>query len=185
MNAPGDFLPFSRPTLSESAIQEVEDGLRSGWSTRGPRVERFEGALKDYLFAPHALALSSATAGLHLALLAMELKPGDEVITTPLTFVATANTIVEAGATPVFVDVDPETLNLDVERVAAAITERTRVLKPVHFAGLPVDQDALYALAGRHGLRVLEDAAHAIGSEHRGRRIGSFGDTQVFSFHPN
>jgi len=185
MNAPGDFLPFSRPTLSESAIREVEDCLRSGWITTGPRVERFEGALKDYLFAPHALALSSATAGLHLALLAMELRPGDEVITTPLTFVATANVIVEAGATPVFVDIDPATLNLDLKRVAAAITPRTRVLMPVHFAGLPVDQDGLYALATRHGLRVLEDAAHAIGSEHRGRRIGSFGDTQVFSFHPN
>jgi len=148
-------------------------------------VERFEGALKDYLFASHALALSSATAGLHLALLAMDLQPEDEVITTPLTFVATANTIVEAGATPVFVDVEPGTLNLDLEQAAAAVTERTRVLMPVHFAGLPVDEDALYAFAARHGLRVLEDAAHAIGSEHRGRRIGSFGDTQVFSFHPN
>jgi len=180
-----DFLPFSRPTVSDSAIQEEEDCFRSGWITTGPRVERFEAVLKDYLFAPHTLALSSATAGLHLALLAMDLQPGDEVITTPLTFVATANTIVEAGATPVFVDVESGTLNLDLEQAAAAVTERTRVLMPVHFAGLPVDQDALYALAARHGLRVLEDAAHAIGSEHRGRRIGSFGDTQVFSFHPN
>ena len=127
----------------------------------------------------------SATAGLHLALLAMELAAGDEVITTPLTFAATLNTIVLAGGKPVLVDIDPHTLNMDLNQLEDAITDRTRVIIPVHFAGLPVDLDPLYEIANRHGLRVLEDAAHAIGTEYKGKRIGSFGDTQVFSFHPN
>lgn len=179
------FLPFSRPTIDEGAIAEVVECLRSGWITTGPRVKRFETALQEYLKAPHVLALSSATAGLHLALAALDLQPGDEVITTPMTFAATLNTIVLAGARPVLVDVELPTYNMDVTRVAAAITKRTRAIVPVHFAGLPVDLDALYALAEKHGLRVIEDAAHAIGTEYKGRRIGSFGDTQVFSFHPN
>ncbi len=186
MGGPGlDFLPFSRPSLSESALQEVQECLRSGWITTGPRVERFERMLSGYLGAPQVIALSSATAGLHLALRALELRPGDEVITTPLTFVATVNTIVEAGATPVFVDVDAGTRNLDVAQVARVVSDRTRAVVPVHFAGLPVDLDPLYDLAARRGLRVIEDAAHAIGAAYGGRRIGSFGDTQVFSFHPN
>jgi dTDP-4-amino-4,6-dideoxygalactose transaminase len=179
------FLPFARPSIGEAEIAEVVGCLESGWLTTGPRVERFERALSEYLGGRPVLALSSATAGLHLALLGMELRPGDEVITTPLTFVATANTIVLAGGTPVFADVEAGTRNLDVERVSRAISARTRAIVPVHFAGLPVDLDPLYELAERRGLRVLEDAAHAIGAEHRGRRIGSFGDTQVFSFHPN
>ncbi len=180
-----EFLPFSRPSISQAAIDEVVACLRSGWITTGPRVERFEAALKQYLGAPHVLVLSSATAGLHLALLALKLQPGDEVITTPLTFAATLNTIVLAGGRPVLVDVEPSTLNLDVTRLADAITPRTRAIVPVHFAGLPVDLDPLYALAEAEDIRVIEDAAHAIGTGYKGRRIGSFGDTQVFSFHPN
>ncbi|HKJ08469.1 MAG TPA: DegT/DnrJ/EryC1/StrS aminotransferase family protein [Gammaproteobacteria bacterium] len=180
-----EFLPFSRPSISRAAIEEVVACLESGWITTGPRVKRFEEALTGYLGAPRVLALSSATAGLHLALLALELREGDEVITTPLTFAATLNTIVLAGARPVLVDVDPHAFNMDVSQLADAINERTRAIVPVHFAGLPVDLDPLYALAQEHNLRVIEDAAHAIGTEYKGRRIGSFGDTQVFSFHPN
>lgn len=180
-----EFLPFSRPTIDEAAIAEVVDCLRSGWITTGPRVKRFEAALQEYLHVPHVLALSSATAGLHLALAALELQPGDEVITTPMTFAATLNTIVLAGGRPVLIDVELDTYNLDVDRLARAITKRTRAIVPVHFAGLPVDLDPLYVLADKHGLRVIEDAAHAIGTEYKGKRIGSFGDTQVFSFHPN
>jgi dTDP-4-amino-4,6-dideoxygalactose transaminase len=180
-----EFLPFARPSISRAAIDEVVACLESGWITTGPRVQKFEQALKEYLGAPHALALSSATAGLHVALLALDLKPGDEVVTTPMTFAATLNTIVLAGGTPVLVDVEPHTYNMDMSRLEGRINARTRAIVPVHFAGLPVDLDPLYATAKKHGLRVIEDAAHAIGSEYKGRRIGSFGDTQVFSFHPN
>ena len=180
-----EFLPFSRPSISREAINEVVACLESGWITTGPRVKKFEEDLKRYFNAPHALALSSATAGLHLALLALELKPGDEVITTPMTFAATLNTIVLAGGKPVLVDVEPDTYNMDVSKLAKAITKRTRAIMPVHFAGLPVDLDPLYELANKHDLRVIEDAAHAIGTEYKGKRIGAFGDTQVFSFHPN
>ncbi len=180
-----EFLPFSRPSISREAIDEVVACLESGWITTGPRVKKFEEELKRYFNAPHALALSSATAGLHLALLALEIKPGDEVITTPMTFAATLNTIVLAGGRPVLVDVELDTYNMDVSKLAKAITQRTRAIMPVHFAGLPVDLDPLYELADQHGLRVIEDAAHAIGTEYKGKRIGAFGDTQVFSFHPN
>lgn len=179
------FLPFARPSLSEEAIQEVVDCLRSGWITTGPRVQRFEEALGAYFDAPHALAVNSGTAGLYLALKAIGLGQGDEVITTPLTFAATLNTIVLAGGKPVLVDIDPTTYNMDFFQVEAALTPRTRAIMPVHFAGLPVDMDALYTLAHKHHLRVIEDAAHAIGSHSQNRRIGSFGDIQVFSFHPN
>ena len=180
-----EFLPFSRPSISREAIAEVVACLESGWITTGPRVKKFEEALQAYFKAPHALTLSSATAGLHLALAALELKPGDEVITTPMTFAASLNTIVLTGGKPVLVDVEPATYNMDVTKLAKAISKRTRAIMPVHFAGLPVDLDPLYALAQQHGLRVIEDAAHAIGTEYKGRRIGAFGDIQVFSFHPN
>ena len=180
-----EFLPFSRPTISQEAIDEVVTCLKSGWITTGPRVKQFEDDLKKYLGAPQVLALTSATAGLHLVLAALELKPGDEVITTPMTFAATLNTIVLTGGTPVLVDVEPGTYNTDVTRIEKAITKRTRAIMPVHFAGLPVDLDPLYDLAKKHNLRVIEDAAHAIGTEYKGKRIGSFGDVQVFSFHPN
>lgn len=180
-----EFLPFSRPTISQEAIDEVVACLKSGWITTGPRVKQFEDDLKAYLNAPQVLTLASATAGLHLVLTALKLKPGDEVITTPMTFAATLNTIVLAGGKPVLVDVEPGTYNMDVARIEKAITKRTRAIMPVHFGGLPVDLDPLYALAKKHDLRVIEDAAHAIGTEYKGRRIGSFGDIQVFSFHPN
>lgn len=180
-----EFLPFSRPSISREAIAEVVACLESGWITTGPRVKKFEAALKTYFNAPHALVLSSATAGLHLALAALELQPGDEVITSPMTFAATLNTIVLTGGTPVLVDVELDTYNMDATLLAKAITKRTRAIMPVHFAGLPVDLDPLYALAQQHGLRVIEDAAHAIGTEYKGQRIGAFGDIQVFSFHPN
>jgi len=176
-------LPLTRPELSEAAIAEVVACLRSGWLASGPRVERFERALKEYLGAEDVIAVSSGTAGLELALEALDLSPGDEVITTPLTFVATCNAIWRAGARPVFVDIDPDTRNIAVEHVERAITERTRVLLPVHFAGLPVDMDPLRVLAKRYGLRLIEDAAHAIGSAYAGTRVGGCGDTQVFSFH--
>ena len=179
------FLPFSKPTIDQKAIDEVVDCLKSGWITTGPRVAQFTDDLKAYFDAPYVLPLASATAGLQLALMGMELQPGDEVITTPLTFAATLNTIVLAGGKPVLVDVEPGTRNMDMNLVEHAITKKTRVILPVHFAGLPVDLDPLYALAEKHNLRVLEDAAHSIGTEYKGKRLGSFGDTQVFSFHPN
>jgi dTDP-4-amino-4,6-dideoxygalactose transaminase len=179
------FLPFARPALSEAAIEEVVACLRSGWITTGPRVQRFEGMLSDYLGGRRVLCVSSATAGLQLALLALDLEPGDEVITTPLTFVASLNTIVQAGGVPVLADIEPGTLNIDLDQLERRITPRTRALMPVHFAGLPVDLERLYAIAEKHGLRVVEDAAHSIGTEYGGRRVGSFGDIQVFSFHPN
>jgi dTDP-4-amino-4,6-dideoxygalactose transaminase len=179
-----EFLPFSRPLISRAAIDDVVTCLESGWITTGPRVAQFTDALKEYLDAPFVLPLASATAGLHLTLLAMGIKPGDEVITTPMTFTATLNTIVLAGGKPVLVDIDPKTYNLDLNQLEDAITDKTRVIMPVHFAGLPLDLDHLYEIAERHGVRVIEDAAHAIGAEYNSKRIGGVGDTQVFSFHP-
>ena len=179
------FLPFSKPTLSPEAIEEVTHCLQSGWLTTGPRTQRFEEMLKKTFSRPYALCCSSATAGLHMALMALPLQPGDEVITTPLTFIATLNAIVLAGGKPVLVDINPHTLNFDLDQVESAITPRTRALLPVHFAGLPIDLDILYALAKKYDLRVIEDCAHAIGAEYKNRKLGSFGDIQVFSFHPN
>ena len=180
-----EFLPFAKPWISEEAIADVVSCLRSGWITTGPRVQAFEEMLRTYCGAPYALTMSSATAGLFLALKGLKLQPNDEVITTPMTFVCTANVIVQAGAIPVFVDIEPGTHNIDMIKVQQAITPHTRAVMPVHFHGLPVDLDPLYNLAHQHNLRIVEDAAHAIGAEYKGQRIGSFGDTQVFSFHPN
>ncbi len=174
-----DFLPFSRPSINQAAIDEVVACLKSGWITTGPRVKLFEQALQNYLSAPYTLVLNSATAGLHLALNSFDLKPGDEVITTPLTFVSTLNAIVHNGAKPILVDIDLNTYNIDVNQIKEAITSRTRVIMPVHFAGIPVDLDPIYELADHYGLRVLEDAAHAIGSFYKGRIIGSFGHTSI------
>lgn len=179
-----EFLPFSIPTIEEEEIREVVDSLQSGWITTGPKVKRFEDDFKSYVGAPFAVPLSSATAGLHLALIALGIKPGDEVITTPMTFAATVNVMIHVGAVPVLADIEPGTLNIDVNRVREKITERTKALVPVHFAGLPCDMDAIFALAEEFNLKVLEDAAHAVGTEYKGKRIGSLDSVSVFSFHP-
>src|ERR1700753_2796620 len=175
-------LPFTRPMVDEQTIQGVAEVLRSGWLATGPNVAEFEAALSDYLGGRPVRTQTSATASLEMALLACGIGEGDEVITPAMSFVATAHVIVRVGARPVFVDVDLESRNVDLEQVEAAITPRTRAILPVHFAGLPVDMDRLLWIAERHGLRVIEDAAHAIGSQWRGRRIGSFGDLTCFSF---
>jgi dTDP-4-amino-4,6-dideoxygalactose transaminase len=179
------FLPFSRPSIGEEEIAELLDSIQSGWITTGPKVERFSAAVAEYVGAPYAAALSSATAGLHVALLAHGIGEGDEVITTPMTFAATLNLIVLVGATPVLADIDRRTLQVRVEEIERRITPRTRAIIPVHFVGQPADLDPILDLARRHDLVVIEDAAHAIGTEYKGRRIGAFPTTTVFSFHPN
>ncbi|MFO1370953.1 MAG: DegT/DnrJ/EryC1/StrS aminotransferase family protein [Candidatus Competibacteraceae bacterium] len=179
------YLPFTRPMLDDATIAGVAEVLRSGWITSGPQVKRFEAALSDYLGGRPVRVLNSATAALEVALQLCGIGPGDEVITPSQTFFAAPNMITKVGATPVFVDVELVSRNLDFDAVERAITPRTKAIMPTHFAGLPVDMDRLYAIADRHGLRVIEDAALAIGSSWRGRRIGSFGDLVVFSFHPN
>lgn len=180
-----DFLPFTRPAIDEATIQGVVDVLRSGWITSGPQVKRFEAMLSEYCGGRPVRALVSGTGALELALEIAGVKPGDEVITTPLTWVATANVIVRAGARPVLVDVDPATRLIDMARVEAAVTPKSRAVIPVDLAGLPADRDALYDVAERRGLRVIEDAAQSLGAAWNGRRIGSFGDLVCFSFHAN
>jgi dTDP-4-amino-4,6-dideoxygalactose transaminase len=179
------FLPFSRPSLGEEEIAELVESLRSGWITTGPKVEKFSAMFAEYVGGKHAAALSSATAGLHLALLAHGVGPGDEVITTPLTFAATVNMIVLVGATPVLADIHRGTLQVRVEEIATKITKRTKAIIVVHYVGDAADLDPIMELARRHKLAVIEDAAHAAGTEYKGRRIGSFDTTSIFSFHPN
>lgn len=179
------YLPFARPTLDDATIADVATVLRSGWITSGPQVKAFEAALSAHAGGRAVRVVSSATAALEIALQVCGIGPGDEVITPAMTFFAAPNMIVKVGATPVFVDVEPGTRNLDLAATAARIGPRTRAIMPTHFAGLPCDMDALYALAARHKLRVIEDAALAIGSSWHGKPIGSFGDICVFSFHPN
>jgi dTDP-4-amino-4,6-dideoxygalactose transaminase len=180
-----DFLPFSTPTIEDDEINEVIDSLKSGWITTGPKVKRFEDAFRAYVGAPYAVPLSSATAGLHLTLLALKLREGDEVITTPMTFASTVSMIVLCGAKPVLVDIEPGTLNIDAGKIREKITNRTRAVIPVHFAGQPCDMDQIFDLAREFNLMVIEDAAHAAGTEYKGRRIGSLDSISIFSFHPN
>ncbi|MGE5277908.1 MAG: DegT/DnrJ/EryC1/StrS family aminotransferase [Acidobacteriota bacterium] len=179
------FLPFARPWIGEEEIAELLDTLRSGWITTGPKVERFATAFADYVGGRYAVPVSSATAGLHVALLALGVGPGDEVITTPMTFVATLNTIVHCGARPVLADIDAATRNIRVEEIERRLSPRTKAIVPVHYVGQPADLDPILELASSRGVAILEDAAHAVGAEYKGRRIGSFPTTSVFSFHPN
>ncbi|MGY4817207.1 UDP-4-amino-4-deoxy-L-arabinose aminotransferase [Pseudomonas chlororaphis subsp. piscium] len=176
------FLPFSRPSIGDEEIAAVEQVLRSGWITTGPKNQELEQQFAARVGCKHAVALSSATGGMHITLLALGIGPGDEVITPSQTWVSTANMICLLGATPVFVDVDPHTLMTDAATVEAAITPRTKAIIPVHYAGAAFDLDPLYALADKHGIAVIEDAAHAAGTTYRGRAIGARG-TAIFSFH--
>jgi len=176
-------LPYGRQSISEDDIQAVTDVLRSAWLTTGPKVAEFEEALAAWVGAKYAVAFSSGTAALHGAAFAAGLKPGDEAITSPLTFAATANCVLYQGARPVFADVSPDTLNLDPDRCAERITTSTRAVLPVDYAGHPADLDPILALAERHGLTVIEDACHALGAEYHGRRAGSIAHMSVFSFH--
>ena len=179
------YLPFARPTLDEDTINGVTEVLRSGWITTGLQVKLFEAALCTYLGDRPVRVLNSATAALEVALQLCGIGPGDEVITPAQTFFAAPNMIAKVGARPIFVDVELISRNLDFNAVERAITPHTKAIMPTHFGGLPVDMDRLYKIAGKYGLRVIEDAALAMGSSWRGRRIGSFGDLIVFSFHPN
>jgi dTDP-4-amino-4,6-dideoxygalactose transaminase len=180
-----DFLPFTRPSIDEATIAAVADVLRSGWITTGPKCRTFENRLSQRFGGRPVRVVASATAGLELSLRLAGVGPGDEVITCPLSWVASANVILAVGATPVFVDADAATRNIHSGLIEAAITPRTKALMPVDLAGLPADRDALYAIARRHGLRVVEDAAQSIGANWRGREIGSFGDLVSISFHAN
>jgi dTDP-4-amino-4,6-dideoxygalactose transaminase len=180
-----EFLPFTKPHIAEAAISAVGDVLRSGWITNGPRVLEFEKQLSEYFSGRPVRTFNSGTCTMEIGLRIAGIGPGDEVITTPISWVATANVILEVGATPVFADIDPVTRNIDLDKVEAVITPKTRAIIPVYLSGLPVDMDRLYALAAKHQLRVVEDAAQAIGSRWRGKRIGSFGDFVSFSFQAN
>lgn len=174
---------FAPPVIGRGEIDEVVAALESGWLSTGPRVRQFEQAFAAYTGAPHALALNSCTAALHLALLAYEIGPGDEVVTTPLTFCATANVAIHTGATPRFADIDRDTWNLSPAAAEAAVTPKTRAVVPVHFAGRPVDVSAFRALATRHRLALIEDAAHAVEAVSAGRKIGATADVTCFSFY--
>jgi dTDP-4-amino-4,6-dideoxygalactose transaminase len=178
-----DYLVFGSPALGEEEIAEVVATLRSGWIGTGPRVQRFECEFAEYVDSPHAVAVSSCTAALHLALLALGVGPGDEVIVPAMTFAATANVVVHTGARPVFADVDRTTLCLDVQDAARRVTSRTRAIIPVHFAGRPCEMDSVLALSREHGLAVVEDCAHAIETLYHGRHAGLLGDFGAFSFY--
>lgn len=177
-----EFIPFHRPSIDDREVEAVVATLRSGWLTTGPRTAQFEKEFKEYVRAPHALAVNSCTAGLHLALAGLGVGPGDEVITSPLTFCATVNCILHVGATPVLADVGRDG-NIDPGAIRERITKRTRALMPVHYAGLPCDMDAIWAIARPRGLLVIEDAAHAVGARYKGQPIGAGSDAVAFSFY--
>jgi dTDP-4-amino-4,6-dideoxygalactose transaminase len=179
------FLPFTRPTIDDATVAGVAEVLRSGWLSSGPQVKAFEARLSEFFGGRPVRAFNSGTCTMEIALRIAGVKAGDEVITTPLSWVATSNVVLEVGATPVFVDIDPVTRTIDLDRVEKAITPRTRAIIPIDLAGLPVDRDRLNSIAGKRGLRVVEDAAQSFGSTWKGRRIGSFGDFVSISFHAN
>ncbi len=178
-----DFLVFGSPRIEQAEIDEVVASMKTGWLGTGPKVARFEKDFSAYLDDGHAAACNSCTAALHLSLVALGLRPGDEVITTPLTFCASVNAIIHAGCTPVLADIDPLTQNIDPARIREKITDRTRAILPVHFAGRACDMDAIMSMAREHDLKVVEDCAHAIETTYKGRHAGTFGDFGCFSFY--
>jgi len=177
------YLPYCQPSIDEEEIEAVSDVLKSGWLAMGERTLEFERKLAEYVDADYVVAVSSCTAALHLSLLALGIGKGDEVITTPFTFAATAHAIVYTGATPVFADIDKDTYNIDPNEIVKKITPRTKAIIPVHYAGLPCDMDDIRDIASKYNLFVIEDAAHAIGASYKGEKIGSISDTTCFSFY--
>ncbi len=178
-----EFLPYALPLIEEDDIAEVVDTLKSNWITKGPKTAEFEQRFAAYVGAKHAVALNSCTAALHLSLVSSDIGPGDEVITTPMTFAASANVVIHAGATPVFADIDPVTMNIDVNKIREKITPRTKAIIPVHIAGHPCEMEEILAIAREHNLLVLEDAAHAVYTQYKGRMVGSIGSATAFSFY--
>jgi dTDP-4-amino-4,6-dideoxygalactose transaminase len=179
------FIPFTRPSFNQETIDAVSAVLRSGWVTSGPKLAEFEKSLSNYFGGRPVRCFANGTATMKIALQVAGIGAGDEVITTPISWVATSNVILSVGAKPIFIDIDPVTRNIDLAKASAAITSKTRAIMPVYLAGLPVDMDQLYGLAKQHNLRVIEDAAQAFGSQWKGKKIGSFGDLVSFSFQAN
>lgn len=177
------FLIFGKPYVGEEEIKEIVDTIKSGWWGTGPKTERFENDFKQYIGSKHALAVNSATAGLHLALKVLGVGPGDEVITTPLTFCSTANVIIHCGARPVFADVDIKDWNINPEEIEKKITSKTKAIIPVHLHGRPCKMDEIMKIARKHNIYVVEDAAHAVEAKYKGKKIGNIGDIAVFSFY--
>lgn len=177
-------IPYGKQTIDQDDIQAVVDVLKSDFLTTGPKIAEFEQTVADYVGAKYAVAISNGTSALHAACFAAGIEPGDEVITTPLTFAASANCVLYCGGTPVFADVDPKTYNIDPEDIQRKITDRTKAIIAVHLAGQPCDMDAIHSIAREHGLIVIEDGAHALGSVYKGKKVGSMSDMTTFSFHP-
>lgn len=177
-------IPYGKQTIDQDDIQAVVDVLKSDFLTTGPKIAEFEQTVADYVGAKYAVAISNGTSALHAACFAAGIGPGDEVITTPLTFAASANCVLYCGGTPVFADVDPKTYNIDPEDIRRKITGRTKAIIAVHLAGQPCDMDAIHSIAREHGLIVIEDGAHALGSVYKGKKVGSMSDMTTFSFHP-
>lgn len=179
-----DYIPYGKQSIDKMDIQAVVDVLRSDYLTTGPQIEEFERLVADYTGARYAVAVSNGTAALHIACLAAGIGPGDEVITAPITFAASANCVLYCGAVPVFADIDARTYNIDPQEIRKKITPRTKAVIPVHLAGQPCDMDSIHSVAKEHGLIVIEDGAHALGAEYKGRKIGGLSDMTTFSFHP-
>lgn len=184
MQNPNRTLPYSRQLVEEEDIQAVAEVLRSDYLTQGPKIDEFEKALANYCGAKYAVVVATGTAALHAAYFAAGLKPGEEIITSPNTFAATSNAALYLDAKPVFVDIEPETGNIDVSKIEEKITEKTRIIAPVHYSGHAVDLDAFHEIVRKHDLIIVEDASHAIGAKYKGKKIGAFSDMTVFSFHP-